>query len=115
MHLLPRQLPRKLALGMLIGGLELDALAAERHGLVNEVVATADLLPAAVVWAERIMRGSPIAVGTCLDVSERSVATPSLAEAMEARYESLDALSASEDFREGPRAFAEKRPPRWTS
>ena len=36
-----------------------------------------------------------------------------LEEAMSARYDQVHALMKSEDFVEGPRAFAEKRPPQW--
>lgn len=44
----------------------------------------------------------------------QSLAEPDLQVAMDARYEAVERMLASEDAREGPRAFAEKRRPRWT-
>jgi crotonobetainyl-CoA hydratase len=43
----------------------------------------------------------------------QSVGEPSLEAAMRARYPAAEHMLASEDAREGPRAFAEKRTPRW--
>jgi crotonobetainyl-CoA hydratase len=48
-----------------------------------------------------------------MDVVYSSLNTASLEESMTRRYETVRAMSASEDFIEGPKAFAEKRPPKW--
>jgi crotonobetainyl-CoA hydratase len=80
---------------------------------VNEVVPAAELLPAARRWADAILECSPVSVRTTKQVATRGLRFASLEEAMGQRYDEIRDLVLSEDFQEGPRAFAEKRPPRW--
>lgn len=115
MHLLPRQLPGKRALAVLLAGSVITGEEALSYGLVNELVAPGEALAAALRWAERLLAGSPIAIATCLDIVEHSLRTPDVRVALAAEYASLDRLRASEDFREGPLAFAQKRRPRWST
>ena len=56
---------------------------------------------------------APLSVRASKQVAVQGLAHPSLQEAEAARYEQVAALFKSEDFVEGPRAFAEKRAPRW--
>jgi enoyl-CoA hydratase/carnithine racemase len=80
---------------------------------VNEVVPPGELLGAARRWADAILECSPLSVRTSKQVATQGLRFASLEEAMSQRYDAIRELVLSEDFQEGPRAFAEKRPPRW--
>jgi enoyl-CoA hydratase/carnithine racemase len=113
LHRLPRQIPLKQAMGMLLTGRRIPAEEARSLGLVNEVVPADDLLPAARRWADQILECSPVSVRVSKAVALAGLRHASLEEAMGQRYGAIRELVTSEDFTEGPRAFAEKRPPRW--
>jgi enoyl-CoA hydratase/carnithine racemase len=114
-HRLPQQLPLKIAMGMLLTGRRLGAQEALGFGLVNEVVPLIDLLPAAERWAEEIFLCSPLAIGLAKEAAIEGL-YDQVSEAMVADETSgrLDRLFSSEDFIEGPKAFTEKRSPRWS-
>lgn len=110
-HRLPRQIPYHLAMGMILSSKRLTAREAMQYGLVNEVVPMADLLTTAEKWAAEIMQGAPLAIQASKEAALKGLAysldeVPRLFPIQEAMY-------SSEDFIEGPRAFAEKRPPQW--
>jgi len=111
-HRLPRHVPMKIAFGMMLTGRHLTAAEAARWGLVNEVVPGADLPAAAERWAREILECSPLAVQATKQASLMGLGKP-LPEAMAAVYPLMQRLFQSEDAVEGPRAFAEKRRPRW--
>lgn len=113
MHRLPQQLPLKLAMGLLLTGKWLSARDAERFGLVNEVVPGEQLLATAERWANEILECSPLSVRLTKASALAGLALP-VEKAIEADRERLKVLLSSQDFREGPRAFAEKRKPNWT-
>ncbi len=113
MHRLPRQIGLKNAMGMLLTGRRVSAEEGLRLGFVNEVAAHDDLIPAARRWAEQIAECAPLSVRASKDCASRGMQYGNLEEAMNARYDSLHAMLKSDDFIEGPLAFAEKRPPRW--
>ena len=113
MQRLPRQIGVKHAMGMLLTGRHVPADEAFQLGFVNEVVPHDELMAAARRWAEQIAECSPLSVRATKDVALRSLDMPSLQESCEVRYESVHTLMKSEDFVEGPRAFAEKRTPNW--
>lgn len=109
---LPRAIPRSLALEMIASGDPIDAAAALGHGLVNRVVPPGEACRVALALATRIAGNAPLAVYESLEIARRSY------ESGEAELDRLGAqawrrLIASEDFKEGPRAFIEKRAPRW--
>lgn len=113
-HRIPRQLPQKIAMGLLLTGRFLSAQDALRFGLVNEVVAAREVLPAARRWAAEMLEASPLAVQATKQAALLGLYRP-LEEAIDERqYPAVNRLRASEDPVEGPIAFAEKRPPRWT-
>ena len=112
MHRLPRMLPFKVAMGMLLTGRRMPAAEAERWGLVNEVVPQDQLLPAAKRWAEAILACSPIAV-RLTKASAYANHHMSFADAVNSLRPLDRVFRAAEDTIEGPRAFAEKRPPQW--
>lgn len=113
MHSLPRQVGPKIALAVLLAGKWLTASEALDLGLINEISAENDVLELAKKWAHRLLRGSPQAIATCLDIVERSRCIPDLYEALDCNYSSLKKLQSSPDFIEGPKAFAEGREPNW--
>jgi enoyl-CoA hydratase/carnithine racemase len=114
MHWLPQHLPLKLAMGLLLTGRQLTAVEAAAFGLVNEVVPPADLMAAAGRWAAQMLECSPVS----LRITKRSVLAGlgrSVADAMQDDRTSgrLAELFRSHDAKEGPLAFAQKRPPQW--
>ena len=114
---LPRRLPRAIATDLLLTGRRMDAAEAARWGLVNAVVPASDLLAAATRLAAHIAEAAPLAVQAVKEVLAATETLP-LKDAYRAlRGDALPvyrAMLRSEDANEGPRAFADKRPPRWT-
>jgi enoyl-CoA hydratase/carnithine racemase len=111
---LPRCIPYHLAMGMILTGKFYSAREAYRMGLVNEVVPMEELMATAEGWANEILECSPLSVRAAKAVVTNTLDLPP--EAAVARIESLQAVRAlrdSEDYGEGPRAFAEKRKPEW--
>ena len=109
---LPRLIPRARALELLLTGDLVDAKTAFELGLLNRVVPQGQVLPAARDLARRIGANAPLAVRETLALARAVFALPE--EQLQARNEASWArIAASEDAREGPRAFAEKRPAVW--
>ena len=111
-HRLPRHLPLKIAMGMMLTAKPLTAAEAHRVGLVNEVVPAKDLMASAERWAKTIAECSPLSIQATKQAALEGLGKP-LREAMFAKYDAIERLWTSEDVREGPRAFAEKRAPVW--
>ena len=112
-HRLPRQIGLKPAMGMILTGRRVDAREALSLGIVNEVVSPDQLGAAATRWAEQILECAPLSVRGSKQAAMQGLDEPSLEAAMRGRYEILGDMVRSEDFVEGPRAFAEKRKPAW--
>jgi crotonobetainyl-CoA hydratase len=113
LHRIPRQIPTKHAMGFLLTGRRVPAAEAHAMGLVNEVVPAGEALAGARRWAEAILECAPLSVRASKRVALETFGHPTLESAMEARYPSIRTVLKSEDFVEGPRAFAEKREPDW--
>lgn len=111
---LPRQIGVKRALGMILTGRHVSAREGQEFGFVNEVVPHDELMTAARRWAAQICECAPLSIRASKDVVYRSLDSASLADSMGAQYESVKAMFTSEDFVEGPKAFAEKRKPNWS-
>ncbi len=109
---LPRQLPLKLAMGMILTGRHITAQEACRIGLVNEVVPFEDLMPCAERWAQDIIRCSPLSIRASKEGVMKGLNLP-LEASMNNSHRIDQTLLRSEDSVEGPKAFAEKRKPRW--
>ena len=112
---LAQQLPRKLAMEYMLTGDPIPAARAAQFGLVNHVVPLADLMPAAIALAEKIAANAPLSVQAskrvALGIDEGRIAAD--APYWEHNTRERAVLMRSEDAREGPRAFAEKRKPVW--
>jgi crotonobetainyl-CoA hydratase len=114
--MLPRRLPEAIARELLLTGRRMPADEAARWGLANRVVPQAELMGAAMSLAADISAGAPLAVAA---IQEALAATAGLD--VQAGFRALRGgdlpryrqMLTSEDALEGPRAFAEKRPPRW--
>lgn len=111
-HRLPRQIPLKLAMGMMLTARQITAAEAARLGLVNEVVPMSQLYATAERWAAEIMECAPLSIQATKEAALAGLQLP-LAEAVANRFPAIERLRASKDFVEGPRAFAEKRKPNW--
>lgn len=111
-HRLPRQLPLKLAMGMILTAKPITAQEAYRIGLVNEVVPLKDLIPTAERWANDILRCSPISIRASKEAVMKGLELP-LEAAVNTVFYGTQVMRQSQDYIEGPKAFAEKRPPQW--
>ena len=100
------------ALKMQLTGEQIDAAEALRIGLVTEVVAPEELMATAERYADAIISNGPLGVRSAKESMLRSLGR-ALEDAL--RFENIlfATLTRTEDFKEGPRAFSEKRPPVW--
>jgi crotonobetainyl-CoA hydratase len=112
-HRLPRQIGLKNAMGMLLTGRRVTAAEGKQLGFVNEVVPAGQALAGAKRWAAQILECAPLSVRASKEAALRGLGL-SVEEAQAARYEGIVAMVKSQDFIEGPLAFAQKRAPSWT-
>ena len=111
-HRMPRHIPLKIAMGMMMTGRHITAAEAHRWGLVNEVVTLKELIATAEKWAAEIMECSPLSVQASKEAAYAGLHM-SLEEACKTNFPASKKLFQSKDLIEGPRAFAEKRKPNW--
>ena len=104
------QLPYAVAMEMLLTGDGIDAVAAERWGLVNKVVPKEDLMATAFAYARRIAGNAPLAVQAAKELALRS-RDIDLTSGLRLEAVINRMLQLTEDSKEGSAAFAEKRPP----
>ncbi len=109
-----QRLPRLISLGksleMILTGEMIDAQEAYRIGLVDKVVPPDQLLPEATNLAERICRNAPLAVQAAKEAVYRGMELP-LSEGLRLEEFLGEPVRQSEDAKEGPKAFFEKRSP----
>lgn len=113
MQRLPRQIGVKRALSMILTGRHVPAHEGKELGFVNDVVPHEELMTATRKWVDQILECAPLSIRASKDVVYQSLSISSLEESINTSYESVAKLMFSEDFIEGPKAFAEKRKPNW--
>lgn len=113
---LPRRIPFHIAMDLLLTGRWMEAAEAARWGLVNEVLPAADLMKRAREVALLLAEGPPLvfaAIKETIRMTE-NLKTQEAFDLLNGKgIPTVNALYASEDLQEGPRAFAEKRKPVW--
>lgn len=112
-HRLPRVIGTKRAMGMMLTGRHVPAAEGLELGFVNEVVPQAELMERARAWAAMVLECSPMSIRATKEAAMLGLDEAGVRAAHEKRYDAVRAMQASDDFIEGPVAFAEKRSPNW--
>ena len=109
------QLPRKIALEMVLTGEPISAAEAAKWGLINQVVADGTVLEAALALAERVTVNAPLSVQASKRIAYGADdgVIPDEEPGWARTQREFGVVLKSEDAKEGPLAFAEKRPPVW--
>ena len=110
---LPDRLPYAVALEMALTGDPISAEDAHRYGLVSRITEPGQAVDAAMALAERIARNAPLSVAASKTIVKGTRGMTE-AEAWEFQKPFVAKVFTSEDAKEGPRAFAEKRAPNWS-
>ena len=110
---LPGRVGYGTAMEMAITGDPITAEEAADHGLVSRLTEPGEALGAALVLAERIARNAPLAVAASKQLI-RATQGATEEELWKIQRPHMATVWKSGDAKEGPRAFAEKRPPEWT-
>jgi len=105
---LPRLVGKGIAMQLLLSGEMITAQEAHRIGLVNEVVAPAELIPRAEAIAQKIIANAPLAIQYTMEAVNKGMET-TLAEGLYIEAVLFSVACATEDKSEGTRAFLEKR------
>jgi crotonobetainyl-CoA hydratase len=114
---LPRRMPRAIATELLLTGRRMSAAEALTRGLVNQVVPADSLMQSAMTLAQQITQSAPLALAAVKEVLRATEAQTTVDAYRTLRSGTLpqyQAMLTSKDAQEGPLAFAEKRPPRWS-
>jgi crotonobetainyl-CoA hydratase len=114
---LPQRLPRPLAMELMLTGRRMRADEALRWGLLNQVTPADGLMDAARSLAQQIVQAAPLAVAAV-----KEIVSATEGQDLQSAYQTLRngalptyrTMLRSQDAAEGPLAFSEKRPPRWT-
>jgi crotonobetainyl-CoA hydratase len=114
---LPKRIPYHVAMEMLFTGRTIDAVEAQRWGLVNHIHPADTLLEAAWTMARHLASGPPLVFAAIKEVvreAENQKFQDILNRVTKRQLPTVDRLYGSEDIREGFNAFTEKRAPHWT-
>jgi enoyl-CoA hydratase len=109
---LPRVLPRKIALELIITGDPIPAERAAQYGMVNDLCEPGQAFERAKALAERIVANAPLAVRESRAIALATTDAPD-EEGWRRSAEGMANMAKTEDFWEGPKAFIEKREPQW--
>ncbi|WP_421851840.1 enoyl-CoA hydratase-related protein [Novosphingobium sp.] len=101
---------------MILTARQVTAAEGLELGFVHEVVPADDLMTTARRLADAMLALSPMSLRASKQAVQKGLDEPTLAAAYagQERYPAVKALFRSKDSREGPLAFAQKRPPKWT-
>jgi enoyl-CoA hydratase len=110
--ILPKMIPLSAVLELVMTAQPITAQRAYDIGFVNKVVPPGDLMEEAMTMAEQIAENAPLAVQYFKELAYRGL-NMSIQDISSLTYHMYDQLLTTEDSKEGPRAFAEKRKPRW--
>lgn len=110
---LAHMLPQRVMMELLLTGQPLTAQRAHELGYVNAVVPLAELRARAMEMARAIATNAPLTVRAARELVYLSTEMGRSA-GLRAAQHLFESVYLSEDAQEGPRAFAEKRPPKWT-
>jgi crotonobetainyl-CoA hydratase len=114
---LPRRIPHHVAMELLFTGRRIDTKEAKHWGLINEIVATTDLMPRARALAEQLAGGPPLVFAAIKEIDRETSHLPvqdAFHLVTKRKLPTVDKLYSSADQLEGAKAFAEKRKPVWT-
>lgn len=106
-------LPQKIMLELLMTGNPITATRAYEIGLVNHLIADADVLPTAMALAKSIVSAAPLSVAATKQMVYATAGVPR-DEALRQSFEIFEPVYRSHDAYEGRLAFREKRAPQWT-
>ena len=113
---LPRQIPKAIAVEMLLTGRRMSAQEAKQWGLVNQVVGQDQLMESARELASTIAEGAPLVVEAVKEIVRKTedVSIEECYRMLHAgEFEGYQKMMQSEDAVEGPKSFAEKRDANW--
>ena len=113
-HRLPRTIGTKAAMGMILTGRRVTAAEGAALGFVNEVVPRGEALAGARRWAAQILEASPMSVRASKQAVYQGLEHAGVEAASKAHYGAVADMVRSQDYVEGPKAFAEKRAPQWS-
>jgi len=113
LHRLPRTIGVKQAMSMILTGRRVSAAEGQQLGFVSEVVPEGKSLEGARRWAEMILEASPMSVRASKQAVYQGLEHAGVQAATDGKYSAVHDMRYSEDFVEGPKAFAEKRKPDW--
>lgn len=109
-----RQLPKKLAMELLLTGRNMPVAEADRHGLINAIAPAGEAMALARELAGKILACAPGSIRTTMQMINDGAVHASENDAVVKRNQRhIARLLKSEDTREGLAAFAQKRPPEW--
>ena len=110
--ILPKQMAMAAVMELVLTAQPVTAQRAYDMGFLNKVVPAGDLMKEAMIFAQQIADNAPLAVQTFKELAYRGQ-NMSVQDIAALTYQMYDALLLTEDAREGPKAFAEKRKPEW--
>lgn len=113
LHRLPRTIGTKRAMGMMLTGRHVPAREGYELGFVTAVVPEGQALAEARKWAAQVLECSPMSIRATKQAAMQGLDVPGLEAAIRLEYAAVSRLRASQDWIEGPKAFAEKRKPNW--
>jgi crotonobetainyl-CoA hydratase len=113
MHRLPRQIGLKRAMYMMLTARRVSAAEGLQLGFVNEVVPHDQLMTRAKEIVGEILECAPLSIRTTKQTAMQGLTHANIEDAMKDTYDQAVKMYQSEDIKEGPMAFAQKRKPNW--